>query len=218
MSSRNSTWYVFCRWLVKVLYIGTHGGLRSINEENLPRTGAVIVAPLHISHLDPPAVGCGTRRQLQFMSKGELFKVPILGPLLRSLGAFPVRRGEGDTEAVRKSMQLLEQGAALLIFPEGTRGDGITMGPVNRGIAMLAKRTGALVLPVGVVGTDIVMPRDKGKRRRHLMTVIYGKPFSYEDVGKGANEKETRELFAKHLAAEIVRLSREHGSTISLPE
>ncbi len=212
-----SQWYVFCRWLTKVFFIGPRGGLRSVGAENVPLSGALIVAPVHLSHLDPPAVACGTKRPLRFMAKEELFKVKVLGPLIRSLGAFPVKRGEGDTESIRYAMSCLEKGEAVLIFPEGTRGDGDTLLPINRGIAMIAKRTGAKVMPVGIVGTNVILPKGGAKKGKHLVTIVYGKPFTYDEACTGASEKENREIFAARLASEMVSLSQSAGSKLSLP-
>src|SRR5436190_18063312 len=160
MPAERSAWYAFVLRLVRNGFFRlVTGGLRSIGEENIPKTGAVIFAPNHVSNLDPPAIACGTnKRQLAFMAKEELFKGPF-GKLIASVGAFPVRRGEGDTEAIRKTIALLEEGRAVLVFPEGTRGDGKQLGPINRGVAMLAKRTNATVLPIGVVGTHVVAPK-----------------------------------------------------------
>ncbi|HWA83389.1 MAG TPA: lysophospholipid acyltransferase family protein, partial [Fimbriimonadaceae bacterium] len=165
----------------------------------------------HVSNLDPPAVACGTnKRQLAFMAKEELFK-GLFGKLIASLGAFPVRRGDSDTEAIRKALALLEQGRAVLVFPEGTRGDGKTMGPINRGVAMLAKRSGAMVLPVGVIGTHVIAPKGGKGLKRHRTILAYGEPFTYEQTSTGQSEKENRELFARELERRIIALCAAHG-------
>lgn len=211
-----SAWYSLAHWLTKTFFFGSRGGLRSVGEENIPPSGPLIVAPVHVSYLDPPAVACGTkRRQLRFMAKEELFK-GVMGKLITSLGAFPVKRGESDTESIRKAIAVLESGEALLIFPEGTRGDGKTMLPINRGVTMLAKRTNAPVLPVGIVGTHIVMPRG-AKGRKHPMLIAYGQPFTYEQISTGANERENRELFAQELQRRILALCRENGLALEAP-
>lgn len=211
MAKHNDGWYRFVNWLVRTVYFGAiTGGLQSVGSENVPKTGAVIVAPVHVSHLDPPATGCAMpHRRLRFMAKEELFK-GIFGKIIASLGAFPVHRGDGDTEAIRKSIAMLEDNEALLVHPEGTRGDGVKMNPINKGVAMLAKRTGAPVVPVGIVGSHIVMPRGK-KGKRHRIKVVFGKPFTYAEVAKGANEKEAREAFSIELAERIRRLCNENG-------
>jgi len=211
MRGKNPTWYALVRWVIKNLYFGTHGGFRSVNQENLPLTGGVLVAPNHLSHMDPPAVACGTKRQLIFMAKEELFHVKAFGALISSIGAYPVKRGESDTESIRKTISLLEEGAAVLIFPEGTRGDGETMLDLNRGVAMLAKRTNAPVVPVGIVGTNVVMPKGKKSGGKAEVIVAYGKPFRYSDVATASTEKENRELFTQALQQSILTLCAENG-------
>ncbi|HVT10646.1 MAG TPA: lysophospholipid acyltransferase family protein [Fimbriimonadaceae bacterium] len=219
MSGERSAWYAFILRLVRNGFFRLiTGGIRSYGEENIPKTGGVIFAPNHVSNLDPPAVACGTnKRQLAFMAKEELFK-GLFGKIIASLGAFPVRRGDSDTEAIRKALALLEQGRAVLVFPEGTRGDGRTMGPINRGVAMLAKRSGAQVLPVGVIGTHVIAPKGgKGLKRRRVV-LAYGKPFTYEQTSTGQSEKENRELFAKELEKRIIALCAEHGLALKTAE
>jgi 1-acyl-sn-glycerol-3-phosphate acyltransferase len=205
-----SRWFAFARWAAKNFFYDRKGGLSSVGEENIPLEGGLIVAPNHISFADPPAVACGTkRRQMRFMAKEELFK-GWLGTLITSLGAFPVKRGEGDTESIRKAISVLEGGEALLIFPEGTRGDGVTMLPVNRGVTMLAKRTNAKVLPVGIIGTNIVVPKGK-KGQKHPMRIAYGQTFTYSDIATSKSEKENRELFALELERRILQLCQDNG-------
>jgi 1-acyl-sn-glycerol-3-phosphate acyltransferase len=217
MSPFQQTWFKFCRWLVRVFVYQVGGGFSSSGQENIPTTGPVILAPVHVSHLDPPAVACGCRRVMRFMAKEELFKVPVFGPLIRSLGAFPVKRGEGDTESIRFSMEVLERGEMMLIFPEGTRGDGETLLPMNRGVAMLAKRTQAKVIPVAIIGSFQRLPRGRSKLKRGRIRVIYGQPFTYADVGTSSSEKENRELFAGELARRLSTLCTENGMPLQLP-
>lgn len=219
MSSERSSWYAFVLRLVRNGFFKLiTGGIKSIGEENIPKTGAVIFAPNHVSNLDPPAVACGTnKRQLAFMAKEELFK-GLFGKIISSVGAFPVRRGESDTESIRKTISLLEEGRAVLVFPEGMRGDGKQLGAINRGVAMLAKRTRAAVLPIAVVGTHIVAPRGSKGLKRHKIVVAYGKPFTYGEVAKGSTEKQSRELFARELESRILSLCAEHGLLLKSAE
>ncbi|HJP82546.1 MAG TPA: lysophospholipid acyltransferase family protein [Fimbriimonadaceae bacterium] len=218
MTKHNVAWYRFVNWLVRTVYFGmVTGGLKSVGTENIPKEGAVIIAPVHLSHLDPPATACAMpHRRLRFMAKEELFR-GVFGKIIASVGAYPVHRGEGDTEAIRKSIEMLNEGEALLVHPEGTRGDGVRMNPINKGVAMLAKRTGAPIVPVGIVGSNIVMPRGKTKGRRHLITVIFGTPFTYGEVASGGNERESRERFGEILAEKIRNICLECGIELLPP-
>jgi len=216
MSGKHPTWYAFVRWLVKDVYFRTHGGIQSIGEENIPPTGGVIIAPIHISHLDPPAVASGMNRHLRFMAKEELFHNKLFGALITSVGSFPVRRGETDTQSIRTAISLLEAGEAVLIFPEGSRGDGESIQELSRGVAMLAKKTNVPVVPVGIVGTNIVMPRGKTKGRKHRTIVAYGEPFTYLQMAAGSTEKENRDRFTQALQQRIVRLCAENGLPLKI--
>lgn len=208
------TWFSFCRWLVRVLIFKRTGRLIAKGEENIPASGATLVAPIHVSHLDPPAVACSSRRQMRFMAKEELFKNKFAGWLFGSLGAYKVRRGESDSESIRMSIEMLARGEALVLFPEGTRGNGKELQSMSRGVAMLAKKTKAKVVPVGIVGTHTKFPVGVSKISRGDVVVSYGKPFTYEEVATGANEKENREIFSQYLADRITELCNAEGMGI----
>lgn len=208
-------WYYFILDLAKFAF-WLLGGIRVVGRPNVPKDGALIVAPNHVSHLDPPVTACAIHRMLRFMAKEELFKAKGFGWLIRSVGAFPVRRGEGDTEAIRVAIDALEKGQAVLVFPEGSRGDGAHLQPVNRGVAMLAKRTGAKVLPVGIVGTHKAWPKGQKKINRGRIVVAFGEPFTYEQTAKGANERENRDLFGEELRARIAKICGENGLLLKI--
>lgn len=189
------------------------GGLESVHADRVPLTGGVLFAPNHLSHLDPPLVACATRRATGFMAKLELFHTKLFGALIRSLDAFPVKRGETDVEAIKEAVRRLEGGRAVLVFPEGTRGDGETLGPISTGISMLAKRSGAKVCPVGIVGTHKVLAKGAKKLTRHKMKVVFGEPFAYDDV-PGADEKERRANFVAELERRMIAACAEGGLTL----
>jgi 1-acyl-sn-glycerol-3-phosphate acyltransferase len=188
------------------LYFVLNGGIKAVNPENVPAKGGVIVAAIHLTAVDPTALACTMpHRRLLAMAKEELWKNKAFGWLIGKIGAFPVKRGEGDTESIRMSIAVLGAGHALLIFPEGTRGDGKTLLPMNRGVAMLAKKTGVPVTPAGIVGT---------RPKRRGVIVAYGKPFTYAEAATGKNERENRDLFLRRLEDEIARLCTENGLPI----
>lgn len=204
-------WYAMMLSLAKGVF-WLIGGIRASNRAFMPKRGGVIVAPAHFSFLDPPVVACGCTRQLRFMAKEELFEVPIFGPLIRSLRAFPIKRGESDLEAIKQAIKFVKDGDALLIFPEGTRGDGKTLGEVNRGVTMLAKRTGAPVLPVGLSGTHLALPKGAKKIRRQRIRMVFGEPFTYEEAAESAPQGiDPRDWFAKVLEARLIDLCGEAG-------
>lgn len=119
--------------------------------ENLPDEGSFIVACNHICDADPVilAVAVKNRRPIRFMAKKELFKVPLLAQLVKALGAFPVDRGGADVGALKYSLKLLQNGEVVGIFPQGTRHPNVhpKESTVRNGVGMLAKRSGAMILP-----------------------------------------------------------------------
>lgn len=139
--------------------------------ENVPQTGAIIVAPNHKSDWDPPLIGVAfNTRIIHYMAKEELFKNPFLGWLIRQFGTFPVKRGTVDRTAIRQALRELKAGNPLGIFPEGTRIRRDGLGRFHSGMASLALMTGTPVVPVAVIGSRW-MPHKKGP-----LAVLIGKP------------------------------------------
>jgi 1-acyl-sn-glycerol-3-phosphate acyltransferase len=212
-------WVYHTALFVFNLYFKFNGGLRQIGVENVPKEGGLIIAPNHLSNLDPPALACTLRhRRLLALGKAELFKNKIFAWIISSIGAFPLKRGEADVEAIKLCAELLKAGHPVIVFPEGTRGDGENLLPLSRGVAMLAKTTGLPVVPIGIAGTEAVMPSIKTRKKtRKLVTVVYGKPFTYADVATGASEKENRKLFMEFLEQQLLRLTAEGGLRLLPP-
>ena len=139
--------------------------------ENVPQTGAIIVAPNHKSDWDPPLIGVAfNTRIIHYMAKEELFKNPFLGWLIRQFGTFPVKRGTVDRTAIRQALRELKAGNPLGIFPEGTRIRREGLGRFHSGMASLALMTGTPVVPVAVIGSRW-MAHKKGP-----LAVLIGKP------------------------------------------
>ena len=120
--------------------------------EHEPATGPLLVCANHLSWWDPPLVGCVLSRPVFFMAKAELFDYPVLGRLLPRVGAFPVRRGRPDRQALRRAAELLDQGRVVGMFVEGTRRHGGELGEARPGAAWLAIRCQAPVLPILIEG------------------------------------------------------------------
>lgn len=126
---------------------------RMTGAEHIPQRGPVILVANHKSFLDAFFIGLATRRQVRFMAKAELFRGP-LGPLFLRLGAFPVNRGAGDTDAFETCLHILSHDGLLVLFPEGTRvDDADALGAPHHGAARLALQTGAPIVPAAISGT-----------------------------------------------------------------
>ena len=152
--------------------------LKTVGTENVPAEGPVVLASLHRSNWDSLAVGVRLKRRMRPMAKIELMRAPVLGWLLRHGGAFPVRRGETDTQAIASALSILRAGGLLLMFPEGTRNrDGRAV--VQPGAARIALQAGAAIVPVAVLNTDrarLLPPRFPQFR------VAYGPPLDLADL------------------------------------
>ena len=145
-------------------------------QENIPTSGPVLIAPIHRSNIDFALTIFMSPRKTFFMAKESLFRVPVLGPLIAMMGAFPVTRGTADRESLRFAQSVLEQGEALVMFPEGTRQEGDEVRALHDGAMFIASRTRAVVVPVGIGHTERAMPRGAKFPRRIRVTIVIGTP------------------------------------------
>ncbi len=171
-------------WVVGRATIGTAvrlvAPLRSYGAERVPASGGLVVAANHFSWIDPPALGAMCPRTLYYMAKVEAHRVPGLGQLMRSFGAFAVRRGESDRDAVRMMRQIVRDGHALGLFVEGTRQRSGEPGLVQPGAAMVAINEGVPVIPVALHGSETWR---LGNFRP--VSLAWGQPMSFEGLPRG---------------------------------
>lgn len=158
------------------------GGVTIVGAHLIPKEGPVILAPSHRSSWDPPYLTLLTERQQFYMSKEQLFKIPIFAKFISRLGAFPVRRGEADRAALRLAMDYLKSGRIVTVFPEGTRSPEGILRPAEKGFALIARQTGAAIVPIAVEGTQRIAP--KGSKRLHRVRVqlTVGAPVTAEEI------------------------------------
>ena len=154
--------------------------------DRIPREGPVIIAANHASNLDVPVIGSSlmyrTGRRWQWLGKRELFDWPIVGVIARHGGVHAVDRGAADVEAYRLAKRILDEGHVLFVFPEGTRSQDGRLQEAHDGAAVLALRTGAPIVPVGIAGSFDRWPR--GQKLPHpggRVTVRVGSPFRLAD-------------------------------------
>jgi 1-acyl-sn-glycerol-3-phosphate acyltransferase len=166
-------------WLQPFAHI--YWRLSRIGREHVPTSGPVIFVCNHRSFIDPFIVGLLTRRPVYYVAKQELFGYNrLLAWLISNLGAFPVRRGEGDADFVETAKAILERGDPLLIFPEGTRTRPGALGKPKRGVGRLALETGATVVPVAMIGTEGI--RNGFRIRPRKIRVRIGAPLTFPMV------------------------------------
>ena len=133
--------FLLTRWQVK-------------GKENVPGQGPLLIVANHLNLADPPILGAAISRRAMFMAKEELFHARLPGYFVRNFGAFPVRRGGMNRQALKLAGQHLAQGMALIMFPEGRRSKDIRLQPAFPGSALVASHIGAPILPVGIIGTE----------------------------------------------------------------
>lgn len=181
-------------WLVFKLFFR----FEVVGAKNEPLDGKVIVASNHLSNLDPPVIAAALKRYVHFLGKVELFKNPILSWYIKQHNTHPVKRGKGDAGAMRTCIKVLNEGNALTIFPQGSRGRAWEK--AGDGVAFLAKKTGAKVLPLRIYGSDKILP--KGSAFIHFFTklkVVVGEPI---EIGENEELKD----FTKRLTKAITSL------------
>ena len=181
-------------------------GLRIEGREHIPESGAAIVAANHLSFLDPVIIGVAIRRPLHFMAKEELFRFRPVGWLLRAYQAFPIGRGKGDLQAINKAVSILQEGELVLIFPEGTRGDGNRLGPAKPGIGLVAARSRAPVVPAFHCGTERALPRGAWVPRPHRVILRFGPPLRFEETGAELGHGDF-ETFSRKIMERIAALN-----------
>ena len=186
-----------------VLLMRAWFGLRVRGAEHIPLSGPALIVSNHQSLLDPPAIGGAARRQIYFLAKAELFRIPLFGWLFWALHARPVRREGPDPRALRTAALLLEEGKALLVFPEGTRSLDGRLGEGKPGVGMLAVTSGAPVVPAYVSGTREALPKGAAWPRRSQVSVSFGPALHFKapsSVGRKERYREAVEEIMRGIA------------------
>ena len=149
---------------------------RVIGAHNIPTHGAFLLAPIHRSNIDTPLAAAVTRRRMRFMGKDTIWKFRPIGWIVSALGAFPVTRGTADREALKRCIAVLQAGEPLVLFPEGTRQSGPVVMPLFDGAAYVAVKAGVPIIPVGIGGSERVMPKGAKMIYPRKCVVIVGEP------------------------------------------
>ncbi len=163
--------------------------------EHVPARGPCILAPVHRSNIDTPITAAVTRRRVRFMGKDSLWEKRGWAWLLSSLGGFPVHRGSVDFEAMKRCLEVLHAGEPLVLFPEGERKAGPTVQPLFEGAAYLALKASVPIVPIGIGGSERVMPKGSKLIYPRRVHVIVGEPIVPGAPGTGRLPRErVREL------------------------
>ena len=174
---KGSTWIYNIARLVLTLPTILIYRTRAIGVKNVPRKGALVLAPNHFSQMDHFFAGVYLRRKVRFMAKSQLFGPPVLTFIFKHGGVFPVRRGHRDEEAFKTAYTLLDQGEMLLVYAEGGRSRSGELGEPKPGIGRIALESGAPIVPVAIHGSE----RARGWKRLRFpkVTVQFGEPLTF---------------------------------------
>ncbi len=186
------------------VFLKTFNGVKVTGRERIPASGPLIIVANHAANADPPALMAYIVpvRHAAMLTKKELFSFPPLGRLFRSWGGIPVDRSRegGDLGSLREGIGLLKNGGCLVLFPEGTRARGRQVKP-KLGVAMLADKTGAPVLPVRIFNTENFSKLGK-------ITIKFGNPRFYEQSADG-DRKEAYAEFSQTIMSDIFAITEE---------
>jgi 1-acyl-sn-glycerol-3-phosphate acyltransferase len=204
--------------LYRIGWLGFRGFYRAyfrfkvFNPERVPLSGPLILASNHASYLDPPLVGAGIRRDINYLARSSLFRFPIVGWVLKNWNSVPVDRDGGGAAGLKAILDRLLAGGAIILFPEGTRSSDGKLQPARSGIGLTVIKSNGPVVPVRVFGTyDAYGRRHKFPRPRQI-AVKYGKPLDFAELRREAKTcakprlKEIYQQVANQIMAEIEKL------------
>jgi 1-acyl-sn-glycerol-3-phosphate acyltransferase len=167
-------------WLTFRAMYATYFHWRLFNPENVPLQGSVILASNHSSFLDPPLVGSGLHRDINYLARESLFRFPVVSSILHSWNAVPVDREGGGARGLKAILDRLLKGGAIILFPEGTRTRDGQLQPARSGVGLVIIKSTAPVVPVRVFGTYAAFGRQHKFPRPYGVMVKYGRPLHFE--------------------------------------
>jgi 1-acyl-sn-glycerol-3-phosphate acyltransferase len=204
-------WYRLGWWAYRALF-KCYFRWHVYNAERVPLTGGVILASNHASYLDPPLVGAGVRRGINYLARENLFRFPVMGWVLRQWQVVPVDRDGGGAAGLRAIMDRLLAGGAIILFPEGTRTRDGNLHPARSGIGLTVIKSTAPVVPVRVFGTFEAYGRHLRLPRPRRVAVKYGQPMLFEQLraeAKVCSRPRLKEIYqqaADEIMAAIAKL------------
>src|SRR5262245_38491638 len=200
--------WVLCRLLFKIQFEGV---------ENVPLSGGCLITPNHVSYGDPIWLTIPIRRRVYYMAWDKPFEIPVLGLVMRAFGAFPVNVESVDASAQRAAKDVLSEGRALVIFPEGGRTRTGKLMPFKMGAFRFALTHGVPIVPVTIRGAEHIWPVGRILPRPGKLTITYHPPIEIETTVDGINRLELKAL-ARQLARRTREVVASRLGASSLPE
>ncbi len=211
-----------CGWIFFRVLFRLYFRWRVYNPERVPRRGPVILASNHASYVDPPLVGAGLKREINYLAREDLFDYPGLGWLLRHWHVVPVDREGGGARGLKAILERLLAGGAIILFPEGTRTRNGELQPAKSGIGLTVIKSTAAVVPARVFGTFQAFNRHMSWPRPRPVAVKYGQPLLFEALraeARQCSKPRLREIYqqvADEILAAIAKL-QPHEDKQSFP-
>lgn len=184
----SKAFYRFARFIINLL-CRVFWRVRVTGRENIPLSGAFVLAPVHRSNIDTMLACTVTPRRMRYMGKDSLWKNSVTGWLFSALGGFPVTRGTADREALRRCVYVLQSGQPLVMFPEGERKSGAIVEKLFDGAVYVAIKANVPIIPVGIGGSELAMQKGSKMVRPVRCAMVIGKPI---DVGTSDGTRTAR--------------------------
>jgi 1-acyl-sn-glycerol-3-phosphate acyltransferase len=184
--------YRLCQIAFRALAPLVFGGRRIEGLEQVPRSGPAIFVSNHISYWDPTTLVTFVPRQVFFMARANMFGLPVIGGIFRSLDVFGVERGTPDVGAIRQALAILERGDLVALYPQGSRAP-LPPGQVHQakgGVLLIAKRSGAPIVPVAISGLETLFLARFPWLGRPVIHVTFGLPFYLDDLDESTDDRE----------------------------
>ena len=195
--------YAFVRGLFVAVF-KLFGRVQVIGAEKVPVTGAYVLAPVHRSNVDFALTSLVTTRPMRYMGKDSIWKSKLLGRFVSMLGAFPVHRGSADRDALKACTDIVTGGSPLVMFPEGTRQSGPLVQELFDGTAYVAARTHVPIVPMGIGGSEAMMPKGAKFLHRSKLVLVVGDPIpAPEPTEKGRVPRSAVAALTERLHGEL---------------
>jgi 1-acyl-sn-glycerol-3-phosphate acyltransferase len=206
------TFFYRLAWLVMRAFFAVYFRWRVFGAGNVPKSGPVILAANHASFMDPPLIGAGLSREINYLARESLFRFPLVGAVIRALHAVPVDRDGGGARGLKNIIERLHAGGGIVLFPEGTRTPDGNLQRAHSGVGLMVLKSAALVVPVRVFGTFAAYGRKKSFPRPYRVAVKYGVPIDFSKLraeAKTCDKTRLRKIYqqiADEIMAAIARL------------
>jgi len=202
--------YMISRFMLKV-FLKIFLKLKATGQHNLPRKGPYIVACNHVSYLDPPILGGSITPKARFLVQDTLFKKGLMGWWMRNNGCIPVKRGERDLKAMKRTLKFLGKGGVLAIFPEGTRSEDDSLKKAHAGMGFLAFKAQVPIIPAYIKGSIKALRKHSKSLTIHPVHIYFGPKIEPRSFSKREIPKERYEEIGKLVMSEIAKLKAKHG-------